>query len=225
MNKVVDHKKLFIDIGAPSKEEARKLVKPGDFAVFNTSYTEIGGDDWSAVRGKAFDDRAGCAVLIELLNHTFPFDLYAVFTAQEEVGLRGAHVAAFSIEPDCAFVIETTGAHELPSKKEQNPSTKLGYGPAITIMDKSVISDRHLVDILVDTAARFGIRYQIKQPGIGGTDAGAIQSVKRGVPAVTVSIPCRYIHSPASILSLNDLDSTVRLLKETLHRLTENFSR
>lgn len=220
-DKAIKYKKLTIDIGASSKAEAEKLVQRGDYATFATEFVELdpAGESWRTVRGKAFDDRAGCAVLIELLNTQYPFDLYAVFTVQEEVGLRGARVAAFAVEPDLAFVLEGTGANEIPTKKDISPSTRLGHGPAITVMDRSFIADKRLVRLLIDTAKELGIPYQIKQPGIGGTDAGAIHRTKEGVPSVTVSVPCRYIHSPAAILSLDDFDHTAQLVQESLLKL------
>ena len=220
-SKPVKSDKLTIDIGAGSKAEAEKLVKQGDYATFATEFVELDseGEGWRTVRGKAFDDRAGCAVLIELLATQYPFDLYAVFTVQEEVGLRGARVAAFAVEPDYAFALEGTGANEIPTKKDISPSTRLGQGPAITIMDRSFIADQRLVRLLVDTAEEKGIPYQFKQPGIGGTDAGAIHLTKEGVPSVTVAVPCRYIHAPAAILSLDDFDHTVQLMRESLLKL------
>ena len=223
-NKAIEYKQLSIDIGASSKAEAEKLVQRGDYATFAVEFVELdpNGETWRTVRGKAFDDRVGCAVLIELLTTQFPFDLYAVFTVQEEVGLRGAQVAAFAVDPDLAFVLEGTGANEIPTKKDVSPSTRLGHGPAITLMDRSFVADRRLVRLLIDTAEELNIPYQIKQPGIGGTDAGAIHRTKEGVPSVTVAVPCRYIHSPAAILSLDDFDHTVQLVRESLKKL-ENW--
>jgi putative aminopeptidase FrvX len=225
LDKPTQYKQLTIDIGASSQAEAEKLVQRGDYATFATEFVELDadGESWRTVRGKAFDDRAGCAVLIELLATQYPFDLYAVFTVQEEVGLRGARVAAFAIEPDLAFVLEGTGANEIPTDKDVNPSTRLGHGPAITLVDSSFIADRRLVRLLSDTAEELGIPYQFKQPGIGGTDAGAIHRTKAGVPSVTVAVPCRYIHSPTAILSLNDLDHTVQLVRESLLKLQKAF--
>lgn len=214
---VVKMDSMLIDIGASSKEEAEKLVKPGQVAVFDTRYQKVG----RTATGKAFDDRAGCAVLVELLRGArFPFDLYGVFTVQEEIGLRGARVAASAVEPDCAFVLEGTVCDDLPKDRDTSPTTELGKGPAITLMDRSVLADRRLVDHLVATAERLGIPYQFKQPGVGGTDAGAIARTKAGVPSVPVAVPCRYIHSPIARLSLDDLDNTVRLMRASLERLT-----
>jgi len=221
-DKVAKLEDLVVDVGAKSKDEARKLAPLGTYATFATRFRELG----PTVRGKAFDDRAGCAVLVELLRgERFRFDLHAVFTVQEEVGLRGARVAAYAIEPDCAFALEGTVADDMPKGKDTSPTTELGQGPAITVMDRSFIADRRLVRLLTSTAGELGIPYQIKQPGIGGTDAGAIHLTREGVPSVTVAVPCRYIHSPVALLSLDDFNNTVRLMRESLSRLTRRTLR
>jgi endoglucanase len=216
---VVKVDQMAIDIGTKGKEEAEKAAKIGDYAFFATEFCQLTEDGLRTVKGKAFDDRAGCAVLIEVLKGRYPFDLYPVFTVQEEVGLRGTRVAAYAIEPDVAFVLEGTICDDMPKKKDVSPSTELGAGPAITIMDRSFIADRGLVKLLVETAEELDIPYQFKQPGVGGTDAGAIHLAKEGVPSATVSVPCRYIHSPACLLSLEDLENTVRLMKAALSKL------
>ncbi len=218
--KVIRDKEMSIDIGVSSKEEADKLVKIGDYAAFDISFGELDGE-LRTVRGKAFDDRAGCAVLIELLRDSYPCDLYAAFTVQEEVGLRGARVAAYAIAPDLAFALEGTICDDLPKKRDVSPTTRLGAGPAITIMDRSVITDRRLVKLLIDTADENAIAYQFKQPGLGGTDAGVIHLAREGVPSAVVSVPARYIHSPTCLLSLNDFDNTVALMRATLARVHE----
>jgi endoglucanase len=148
-----------------------------------------------------------------------------VFTVQEEVGLRGARVAAFKIAPDCGFALEGTICDDIPKDKDASPTTEMGGGPAITVMDRSFVADRRLVELLIGTAEDLGIPYQIKRPGIGGTDAGAIHRSRGGVPSVTVAVPCRYIHSPAALLSLDDFDNTVRLMRESLSRLTQRTLR
>ena len=216
---VVRVAEMSIDIGASSREEAERLVKVGDYATFDIAFTELGGT-LRAVKGKAFDDRAGCAVLIELLKEIYPFDLYAAFTVQEEVGMRGARVAGYAIAPDAAFALEGTVCDDMPKKKDISPTTTVGLGPAITVMDRSVIAYPRLVELLVKTADENDIPYQFKQPGIGGTDAGAIHLTRAGVPSVAVAVPARYIHSPVSLLSLNDLDNTVRLMHQTLLRVS-----
>jgi len=217
--KVLD---LTIDIGATGQEEAEKAVPKGTYGTFATSFAELGGE-LRTVKGKAFDDRAGCAVLVELLEADYPFDLWAAFTVQEELGLRGARVAAFRIEPDVAFALEGTVCDELPREKERSPVTELGKGPAITIRDRSVVCDPRLIKHLVEVAEAEGIPYQFKQPGVGGTDAGAIHLVKEGVPSAVVSVPSRYIHSPVSLLSLVDFENTVRLMRSALLCLPEKW--
>ena len=165
-------------------------------------------------------------MLVELLRgERFRFDFHAAFTVQEEVGLRGARVAAYAIEPDCAFALEGTIADDIPKDKDVSPTTELGRGPAITVMDRSFIADRRLVRLLTTTAEALGIPYQIEQPGIGGTDAGAIQPTREGVPSVTVAVPCRYIHGPVALMSLDDFDNTTRLMRESLSRLTRRTLR
>ncbi len=217
---VVRVAEMSIDIGASSKEEAERLVKVGDYATFDIAYAELGGG-LRAVKGKAFDDRAGCAVLIELLKERYPFDLYAAFTVQEEVGLRGAKVAGYSIAPDVAFVLEGTVCDDMPKKKDISSTTTVGLGPAITVMDRSVIADPRLVNLLATTAEENGIPYQFKQPNMGSTDAGAIHLTRAGVPSAVVAAPSRYIHSPVTLLSLNDLDNEVRLMQKTLLKIND----
>lgn len=208
--------KMAIDIGATSKSEAENLTRVGDYATFDTAFEELAG----MAKGKAFDDRAGCAVLIELLKEDYPFDLHAVFTVQEEVGLRGARVAAFSVNPDCAIALEGTVADDLPKKKDVSPTTQLGAGPALTVMDRSFISHQGFLRHAIRVAEQNGIPYQFKQPGIGGTDSGAIHLSREGIPAITVAVPCRYIHAPASLMSLEDFQHTITLVRETLRTLT-----
>jgi tetrahedral aminopeptidase len=231
-DQVPSAKTLGIDIGAASKAEAERLVKRGDTAVFAAEFKDGGGStaaagpgSWRTVQGKAFDDRAGCTVLATLLSGSYPVDISAAFTVQEEVGLRGARVAAYAEEPAWAIVLECTGANEIPVKRDLSPSTRLGAGPAITVMDSSFIADRGLVSLFLSTAQELGIPVQVKQPGIGGTDAGAIHLSRGGVPSVTIAVPCRYIHSPAGILNLDDLEQTILLVREALQRLPEAMRR
>jgi len=220
--KVSKAKDLVVDIGARSKDEAEKLAPLGTYATFATRFRELG----PTVSGKAFDDRAGCAVLVEILRgERFRFDLHAAFTVQEEVGLRGARVAAHAIAPDCAFALEGTVADNVPRDKDVSQTTELGKGPAITVMDRSFIADRRLVRLLTATAEELDIPHQIKQPGVGGTDAGAIHLAREGVPSVTVAVPCRYIHSPVALLSLDDYHNTVHLMREALSCLTQRVLR
>ena len=216
-----DASKLAIDIGATSKESAEKLAHLGDYVTFRTEFEVLDDspDGLRMVKGKAFDDRAGCAVLIALLDDEYDFDLYAVFTAQEEVGLRGARVAAFGIAPDVALVLEGTICDDLPKEKDESPVTRIGYGPAITFMDRSFVANRRLVELLVSTAKELNLPYQYKQAVAGGTDAGAIHLAREGVPSATVAVPARSIHAPVGTLSLRDFDNTVQLVQAALHKL------
>ncbi|MBN1992579.1 MAG: M42 family metallopeptidase [Anaerolineae bacterium] len=216
---------LYIDIGA-TDSEANGKVKVGDFATFATKFGRLGGQarprqNRGLVRGKALDNRAGCAVLLELLKGDYPVDLMAVFTVQEEVGARGARVASYTANPNLAFVVECTAADDLPPLDESalDGFPCLGQGPAITVMDRSFMADRRLVDLLVATAEAEGLPYQFKRPGVGGTDGGAIHLAREGVPSVAVSMAARYIHSPAAVLDLADFWNTVKLMQAVLKQL------
>lgn len=210
--KPVKHTEMTIDIGAADRSEAEKRVKPGDYAAFDTTF-----ETWGAVaKGKAFDDRVGCAVLLELLKRDYPFELVAAFTVQEELGLRGARTAAYRAQPDAVLALEGTVCDQVPRERDESPTTRLGGGPAITIADRSIIADPRLVRHLVRTAEETGIPYQFKQPGIGATDAGRMHLARGGAPGAVVSVPVRYIHAPAGLLSREDYARTVELLEAAL---------
>jgi tetrahedral aminopeptidase len=220
--RVLEIDDLAIDIGAGDEKTANGKAKQGDYGVFATQFRLLSEDPaWPTVRGKAFDDRAGCAALIGLLAERYPVDLYGVFTVQEEVGLRGARVAAYRVEPDAAIALEGTICDDLPqpTDADNSPVTRLGGGPAVSLMDHALVSHPGLLRLLQDTAEAEGIRIQYKAPLLGSTDSGAIHLTRAGVPAITASIPCRYIHSPAAILNLNDLANTVRLVGAALRRI------
>jgi tetrahedral aminopeptidase len=218
---------LFIDIGASDEKGANAKVKVGDYATFATQCVTLSEDPaWPTVRGKAFDDRAGCTALIALLKRArFPVDIYGVFTVQEEVGLRGARVAGYRVDPQAAFALEGTICDDLPRPPDEDstPVTRLGDGPAITLMDRSMVAHPGLVTLLQETAGAEGIPVQYKAPGLGGTDSGAIHLGRGGVPSLAVAVPCRYIHGPAAILNLNDLQGTVQLMDAALRRFTPEY--
>ncbi len=216
--RVLRFDQMGIDTGMSADEVGRK-VTPGTYIAFDTPFEVLDEGGLRTVKGKAFDDRAGCAVLVEVLKESYAFDLYAAFTVQEEVGLRGARVAAYAVNPDVAFALEGTVCDDSPKDKDISPTTRLGAGPALTLMDRSVVCDRRLVRMLVSAAESAGIPYQFKQPGVGGTDAGAIHTQREGIPSAVMAVPCRYIHSPVSVMSLNDFDNAVRLMRAALHRL------
>ncbi len=212
---VIKSDDMFIDIGATAKDD--KLAKVGDTAVFATKFAQSG----DILRGKAFDDRAGCGVLIELLKGTYPFTICGVFTVQEELGLRGAKIAAYNVNPDFAFALEGTTAGDTPTERDVSPSTSMGKGPAITFMDRSLISNKRLLDLLVDTAKKENIPFQFKRTITGGTDSGAIHLQRGGIPSITVSVPVRYIHSPVGLMNQNDFNNAVKLMEKSLQRVPE----
>jgi endoglucanase len=212
--------KLTVDIGAKSEGDAKNAAPLGTAITFATQFRPLG----AAWAGKAFDDRAGCAILIQLLqSDRCPFDLYGAFTVQEEVGLRGARVAAYTVDPDVSFSLEGTLADDLPKREEEHdtsPTTELGRGPAITVMDRSYITPPRLLSYVLQTAEDHDVPYQLKQPGISGTEAGGTHRARSGIPAITIAVPCRYIHSPVSLVAPDDVAATHALIDAALRDLT-----
>lgn len=215
---VVKLKNLYIDIGAKDREQAENLVTPGDYAAFASEPVLFGKN---RLKAKALDDRAGCVIQMELLKEIWPFELVACFTVQEEVGLRGARVAANRVQPDIAVILEGTTCADVPGVKEHETSTALGKGPAISFADRTSIGDRELIDHFVETAEAGSIPYQWKQTVSGGNDAGRIQTSGKGVRVITVSVPCRYIHSPVSCLDTRDFENMHRLVRAALLNLPQ----
>jgi len=217
--KITKVKNLYIDIGADSKDEAEKLAPLGDFISFDSEFIELGKD---CIKAKALDDRVGCAVLIEVLKHSFEFDLYACFTVQEEVGLRGAQVAAYHVMPDVALVIEGTTCADVPNIEPFEYSTILGNGAALTIMDRTCYCDKELVQFLYDVAVKNNIKVQYKQTTTGGNDSGQIQRTGTGVKTASISVPCRYIHSPVSVMNRSDFECVERLTLAALNQMSKD---
>lgn len=201
--------KLFIDIGARNKEEAQAKVRVGDSAAFFQPFIDLG----SRVIAKAMDDRVACAVIIETLRRLSEtrHEIFAVFSSQEEVGLRGARVAAFGIEPDVGIAIDVTRTGDTP--KGITMDVSLGKGAAIKVKDSSVICHPGLRNYMVQIAEANGIPYQLEVLEAGGTDSGAIQLTKAGIPAGVISVPCRYIHSPCEMVDMGDVEACVKLCK------------
>ena len=210
-------KNLYIDIGAEKKEEAEKLAPLGEYIAFDSEYIEFGED---CIKARALDDRVGCAVMLEALKGEYTFDLYACFTVQEEVGLRGAEVAAFQIEPDIALILEGTTCSDVPDVEEYDYSTLLGGGAALTIMDRTSYCDRNLVSFIHDLAKKKSVSVQFKKTTTGGNDAGRIQRSRSGVKVASISVPCRYIHSPVSVMSRKDFDSVRNITRLVLDELS-----
>lgn len=210
---------LRIDVGLGGS----KLVKLGDRATFDTKLTVLG----PSLRGKALDDRLGIFTIIQLLkNAPENVDLLAAFTVQEELGLRGAKIAAYHLNPDIGIALDSTSANDLPHfDGEENTihNTKLDGGPAIYLMDGATIGDRRLIKWLSETADAEGIPWQYRQPGRGGTDAGSIHKTRAGVPSVSVSVPQRYLHSAAGLVRKDDVLNTIKLLHAALSRLDKSI--
>lgn len=201
--------KLFIDIGAKDKKSAQKLVKTGDTAVFDGSFIKQG----DTIISKALDNRAGCYILLKTMSELKETenDLYFVFSTQEEVGLRGAKTAAFSIMPDYAIAVDVTDTGDTPSCPVMD--VKMGNGAAIKIMDHSVMCDVNVINILRTVAEDNNIKYQTEIMTDGGTDAGAIALTGSGVRSGGISLPTRYIHSPSEMASVSDIKECIKLLK------------
>jgi len=220
MNKVVPIEELFLDIGAATREEALGAVGLGDLVAFDTTY-----EAWGSVRkGKAFDDRVGCAVLASLVQRRPPVPVTAVWAVQEEIGLRGAAAAARRVAPDVALVLEGTASGEAPGASEGEQKPRMGGGPTITIQDRSLMADARLVEMLERIAKKRKIPTQWKRPGIGGTDAGRIALSGSGVPAAVVSVACRYIHAPAAYLDIRDPQRVTELVWHTLEALGKEWA-
>ena len=213
----VDVESMRIDLGPDGK------AKPGDRATFATKFKRIG----PSIMSKSIDDRIGVAILIELLkNAPKNIELCLAFSVQEEIGLRGATVAGYFFEPDLAIAVDSTPARDLPDfegRENYSYNTKLGLGPAIYPAHSPVISDPRLVKFLADIGTKHAIPFQFRQPGGGGTDAGAIQQARAGVPVVSVSVPHRYTHSPISVSRVDDWKNTLNLLHTALQEMTPSL--
>lgn len=203
-DKLVELSDMYIDIGAQSKEEAEQLISKGDYAVFSSEFRHFGE---RKVRGKAIDDRAGCAILIDLIQSDLEYDTWFAFTVQEEAGLRGARVIAKQVQPNICMVVETTSCGDLPKVSPQKHNTTLGKGVAISNIDHASVADIELKQSLIDLCRRESISYQMKRTVNGGNDAGAIFQSLGGVSTCTISIPCRYIHSSGCVISLDDYEA------------------
>ncbi len=213
---VPKEKDLYIDIGASSKEEAEKYVSIGDYATFDTVYGNLGG---SRIKAKAIDDRAGCAVLAELLKEETEFDLYACFTTQEEVGLRGSTVCAEAIAPDVALVLESTTCADVYKVEPECEVTTCGGGVALSFMDGRTIANESHLKKLAELAEKNGIRYQLKRTTAGGNDAGSIHLAAGGVITASASVPCRYLHSPVGVADMNDIEAMQDFAKAYLREI------
>lgn len=211
-NKAPDIKKMYIDTGATSREDAP--VKVGDAAGFVRPMVEAG----NRLIAKAMDDRVSCAVLIETLRRleSTPHAVYFVFSVQEEVGLVGARTSAYGIDPDLGLAVDVTDTGDTPEAVPMEVS--LGQGPAVKVMDSGMLAHPAVKDLLIERAEAAGIPYQLEILRGGTTDALVIQIARAGVPTGCLSIPCRYIHTPSEMVDQDDVENAVKLLVEVLRQ-------
>ncbi len=221
--KLVEKKDMYIDIGAAGEREAQEVfgVRPGDPVVPDSAFRLMANS--RLAMAKAWDDRVGCALVVDVLRELagsgHPNTLYGVGTVQEEVGCRGARTSVEVVKPDVAFALEVAIAGDTPGVKPEEAPEKLGKGPSILVYDGSMIPNRRLRDLAIQTAEEEGIPYQFGVVPGGGTDAGPIHVHGGGVPSLVIGVPCRYIHSHTGIIHLDDYDNAVRLLAALIRRL------
>lgn len=209
---------LYIDIGASSKEEAEKIVPLGTYGAFTGQPTPFGN---GLFKGKALDDRLGCAIMMLLLEEQLPFDITFVFTVMEEVGLRGAFGASFSVTPDIALILETTTAADLPEIPKHKQVCHVGKGPVICHMDGGTIYNRDIFELVRATAKTSRIPWQLKEYLAGGNDSRAVQRSKEGVKVAGISAPVRYLHAPTSVGSIEDFHNCYQLARNFLDTLAQ----
>lgn len=213
---VIPIEKMVVDIGADSREEAEKYVSLGDSVCFMQNYCDENG----VIMAKALDDRAGCFILTEILRKELEYDISCSFVVQEEVGLRGAKAAAYTMEPDFAIVVEATTASDIPGCDETNNVCCVGEGAVLSFMDRSTIYDKDCLNLALKIAEeKNNINVQLKRAVAGGNDSGAIHTSCGGVKTLAVSLPCRYIHSQTGLISQDDLSSALEIVEKTAMRL------
>jgi endoglucanase len=221
--KMPDRKDMFIDIGATSLAEVEEAgVRPGDPVVPVSAFTVMANKKQTYM-AKAFDDRIGCALTIavmrDLAEKPHPNTVYGVATVQEEVGLRGATTSAEAVNPDVAFALDVSPIGDIPGSPPDQPSEKIGGGPAIILYDRCMIPNVKLRNLTVDTAKELGITLQFSAVEFGGYDTGAIHMHGIGVPGLAIGVPTRHVHSHNAILRRDDFDSAVRLLTALIQKL------
>jgi putative aminopeptidase FrvX len=221
-NKVVVKQDMYIDVGATSMEEVEEVgVRMGDPVVPDAAFTVLASG--KTYLGKAFDDRLGCALIIETLQYmaknAHPNVIYGAATVQEEVGLRGADTSADVVEPDVAIILESDIAGDVPGIKDEESAVKLGAGPSLILYDRSMIPNLRLRDLVIETAKDLGVTLQFSALEGGATDGGMIHRHRGGVPCIVLAVPARHIHSHSAIIHRDDYDGAARLLTGVLNRL------
>lgn len=218
--KVVPFDQMFIDIGAKDKEEAESMVSVGDPITINALFAEY---PHNCFMGKAIDNRAGCYVVMEVLKRVnTDATVYGVGTVQEEVGLKGARVTAFKLNPDWAFALDTTLSGDHPGVKPEEAPGKMGDGPVIVIIDaggRGIITPKKVRDLLISTGDENDIPYQLEVGDGGTTDGSAIHLQREGIPTGVFSVPTRYIHTPCSVASAEDIENTIELIVKAIEKI------
>lgn len=209
---------LYIDFGAADKAEAEKYVSAGECVYFDSEFMEFGNN---RIKSKAIDDRAGCALMLRLIEEEPEYDTFFVFNVQEEIGLRGSTVSAFSLQPDIAIVLEATTAADIDGADGAAKVCTINGGPVVSFMDRSTMYDKELYKTAFETAKENGIKCQTKSMIAGGNDSGAIHISGKGVRTIAVSLPCRYLHSPSCVISKQDFDDAYRLVKLMMKRVLD----
>ena len=218
--KVLEIKDLHIDVGATSDWDARRKldIRPGDPIVPESPFTVMANPD--LLLAKAWDNRVGCAIAAEVVRRLrgvrHPNTVFAVGTVQEEVGLRGSQTATFKVQPDVGIALDVGIAHDTPGAEGDE---RLGGGPLVVVYDATAIPNRRLLDLVTGTAKQLRIRLQFEAVERGGSDAGRIHLNGQGVPAISMGVAARYIHSHVSIISRRDFEATVKLLVALVKRL------
>lgn len=209
---------MYLDIGAYTREEAEKLAPRGSYAYFNTDFFVFGS---GFIKGKAIDDRAGCLIMMDMINSTPEYDAWYVFTTGEEVGTRGAKTAAFTVDPDIAIILETTTACDIAGVSGAKKVCELGKGAVVYYMDRLTVYDRGLYELAFETALSNEIPVQTKTLVAGGNDSGAIHVSRGGVRTCALSVPCRYLHSPSCVIKESDYIAVRALAEKMLSAAAE----
>lgn len=223
-NKVIKADDMFIDVGAKNKEDAEKMgIKTGTPVTSDIDFKPLGND---LVTGKAFDNRAGCVMLIEALSmmKNVKATVHAVFTVQEEVGLKGAKTSAFRLNPDVALATDVTITGDHPGIEKKDSAIEMGKGPSVTVSDadgRGIIVPESVLKWL--KVAAKNIPYQLEVGSGGTTDATAIHLTKEGIPTGVISMPTRYIHTPVSVLSMHDLEKSAELIARAVEIVDKFF--
>jgi len=223
--KIIEGRDMFIDIGCTSQKEVEDLgILVGTPVSIDRTFATLQGD---RVTGKAFDNRAGLVAMIEALKRTKSQSaIYAVATVQEEVGLKGARVAAFGLEPDVAIAADVTIPGDHPGIEKKDAPIEMGKGPVVVMADASgrgIIATPQVIEWIAGTAREFQIPVQLEASDGGTTDATAIYLTKSGIPTGVISVATRYIHSPVEVLSLSDIDKAADLMARCLETAGRYF--